>query len=85
MAVDLVNSNVSYSLDGNPVTGLQDVAFLDSSANGDIGRFDFRQNFGNAGEGFVVRFDNLAVVPEPGSLGLSAIGGLLLMARRRRK
>ena len=79
-AINFLTTNVTMTVDGNPIFTNQAVAGLVPYES----RVGFAGRTGNANENAGVDNINVAFVPEPASLGALAIGSLVLLKRRRR-
>jgi len=77
-------SNTAYAIVMMTSTGAQDVGWAESNteATGDMGEFDNVNTGGNNGGAYGQM--EIAVVPEPATLGLVGLGAALLLLVRRR-
>jgi hypothetical protein len=80
LAIDISGGLVTYSLDGTPI--IQDTAeVIDGYVS--LGHGDLFTSVASPAQSQFVVYDNLQVVPEPATLGLIAVGAVLLRRRRR--
>ena len=72
-------NTITYSLNGTPIV-IDDTAFTDGFVS--LGYADVFSSVANPFQSQFVVYDNLRVIPEPGSIMLLALGGLALLRRR---
>lgn len=79
LEIDIAGGLITYSLDGTPI--IQDaVEVTDGYVS--LGHADLFTSVASPAQSQFVIYDNLQVVPEPATLGLIAVGALLLKRRR---
>ena len=79
LSISYTGSSYVYSIDGTTVYTDNTVS---TPGNGDL-QTTFLEAFNFGDSNYSVNWDNLSVVPEPGTIGLLG-SGLMLLARRRR-
>jgi hypothetical protein len=88
VSVQRIGNTISWTIDGNLIASSSLTGVSLSGANIFFGIFDSNATSSTDANDFLntAIFDNVVVtVPEPSSLALASIGGLVLLALRRRK
>ncbi|MCB9865603.1 MAG: PEP-CTERM sorting domain-containing protein [Phycisphaerales bacterium] len=78
--IQVAGGEVTYSLNGTPIIRTPEV---DASGLISLGYTDAFTSVADPFQSMFVIYDNLEVVPEPASLALLALGGMMTLRRRR--